>query len=59
MTYLVGAGTAPPLGDLRAAGPGDLVLFLHDARQRPDFARCWEAAGVAVFRGAALTVVMA
>ncbi|MFE2104464.1 hypothetical protein ACFXAF_01115 [Kitasatospora sp. NPDC059463] len=59
MTYRIGAGIAPPLGDLRAAGPGDLVLFLQDARQRTDFSRYWEAAAVAVFRGAALTVVTA
>ncbi|MFB7377786.1 hypothetical protein ACFC6U_02835 [Kitasatospora purpeofusca] len=59
MTYRIGLGVAPALGDLRAAGPGDRVLFLHDARQRPDFSRYWEAAAVAVFRGAGLSVVTA
>ncbi|MFD0400181.1 hypothetical protein ACFVHI_19125 [Kitasatospora sp. NPDC127121] len=59
MTYRIGLGIAPALGDLRLAGSGDLLLFLHDARQRPDFSRYWEAAGLAVFRGAALTVVAA
>ncbi|MFJ1756029.1 MULTISPECIES: hypothetical protein [unclassified Kitasatospora] len=59
MTFRIGAGIAPALGDLRTAGPGDLVLFLHDARERADFARYWEAAATAVFRGAGLTVVTA
>ncbi|WP_031067098.1 hypothetical protein [Streptomyces sp. NRRL WC-3742] len=59
MTFRIGAGIAPALGDLRLAGPGDTLLFLHDARDRTDFARYWEAAAVAVFRGAAVTVVTA
>ncbi|MFJ7275345.1 hypothetical protein [Kitasatospora sp. NPDC098663] len=59
MTFRIGLGTAPALGDVRLAGPGDTLLFLHDARQRPDFARYWQAAAVAVFRGAGLTVVTA
>ncbi|WP_327065914.1 hypothetical protein OH807_33530 [Kitasatospora sp. NBC_01560] len=59
MTFRIGLGIAPALGDLRAAGPGDVILFLHDARQRPDFARYWQAAATAVFRGAGLTVVTA
>ncbi|MFD9687872.1 hypothetical protein ACFY2K_11010 [Kitasatospora sp. NPDC001309] len=59
MTYRIGLGIAPALGDLRLAGPRDTLLFLHDARARPDFARYWEAAAVAVFRGAAVTVVTA
>ncbi|WP_406111297.1 hypothetical protein [Kitasatospora purpeofusca] len=59
MTYRIGLGIAPALGDLRRAGPGDIILFLHDARERPDWGRYWQAAAVAVFRGAALTVVTA
>ncbi|MFJ5924842.1 hypothetical protein ACIQF6_19790 [Kitasatospora sp. NPDC092948] len=59
MTYRIGLGIAPALGDLRRAGPGDRLLFLHDARQRPDFSRYWDAAGLAVFRGAALMVATA
>ncbi|MFI2609642.1 hypothetical protein [Kitasatospora sp. NPDC018619] len=59
MTYRIGAGTAPAIGDLYTAGPGDTIVFLHDARQRPDWLRYWQAAAVAVFRGAALTVVSA
>ncbi|MCX4751423.1 hypothetical protein OG455_38995 [Kitasatospora sp. NBC_01287] len=59
MIHRIGLGIAPALGDLRAAGPGDTILFLHDARQRPDWPRYWQAAATAVFRGAALTVVTA
>lgn len=59
MTYRIGLSIAPALGDLRQAGPGDRVLFLHDARDRADFSRYWEAAAVAVFRGAAVTAVTA
>ncbi|WP_043477464.1 hypothetical protein [Kitasatospora sp. MBT66] len=59
MTYRIGLGIAPALGDLRTAGPGDTIVFLHDARERPDWPRYWEAAAVAVFRGAALTAVTA
>ncbi|MFD4397877.1 hypothetical protein [Kitasatospora sp. NPDC058478] len=59
MTYRIGLGIAPALGDLRLAGSGDMILFLYDARQRPDWPRYWEAAGMAAYRGAALSVVSA
>lgn len=57
MIYRIGAGVAPALGEVQAAGPGDTVIFMHDARERDDFQRYWLAAGIATFRGALVKVV--
>ncbi|MFJ6622355.1 hypothetical protein ACIQOW_32835 [Kitasatospora sp. NPDC091335] len=59
MTYRIGLGVAPAIGDLYRAGSGDTIVFLAGARGREDWLRYWQAAAVAVFRGAALTVVTA
>ncbi|MGW3177738.1 hypothetical protein ACWDD9_00545 [Kitasatospora sp. NPDC001119] len=59
MIYRIGPGCAPAIGDLYRAGPGDTIVFLAGSREREDWLRFWQAAAVAVFRGAALTVVTA
>lgn len=48
---------APALGDVRSAGPGDLVYILPDATTRKDFPKYWEAVGVALSRGAQVVVM--
>jgi hypothetical protein len=48
---------APALGDVRSAGPGDLVYILPDATSRKDFPKYWEAAGTALARGAQVVVM--
>lgn len=55
--HTIGAANAPALGDVRAAGPGDLVYILPDATSRKDFPKLWEAAGVALARGAQVVVM--
>ncbi len=46
--------TAPALGDIRSLGRGDAVVVYRAATERRDWARYWEAVGVAVSRGAVL-----
>ncbi|WP_406324053.1 hypothetical protein [Streptomyces niveus] len=48
---------APALGDIRQAGPGDLVYIRPAACSRKDFPKYWEAAGVALTRGALVSVM--
>ncbi|MFF9525398.1 hypothetical protein ACF1DV_25965 [Streptomyces achromogenes] len=48
---------APALGDIRAAGPGDLIYIRPDATSRKDFPKLWEAAGIALTRGAQVIVM--
>ncbi|MFF1684471.1 MULTISPECIES: hypothetical protein [unclassified Streptomyces] len=55
--HLVDAATAPALGDVRDAGAGDLVYIRHAATSRRDFPKYWEAAGVALSRGANVYVI--
>jgi hypothetical protein len=50
--YIVTDRSAPALGDLRTAGPGDLIDIYPDATSRRDFPKVWEAVGVALVRGA-------
>ncbi|MGW2950748.1 hypothetical protein [Streptomyces eurythermus] len=55
--HVVDVAMAPALGDIRDAGPGDLVYIRPDATSRKDFPRYWEAAGVALARGAQVVVM--
>ncbi|MCY0926256.1 hypothetical protein OTB20_08555 [Streptomyces sp. H27-H1] len=48
---------APALGDVRSAGPGDLIYIRRAATSRKDWPRYWEAAGVALARGAFVHVM--
>ncbi|MET9480974.1 hypothetical protein [Streptomyces sp. NPDC006638] len=49
--------SAPALGDIRCAGPGDLIYIRPAAISRKDFPKYWEAAGIALTRGALVHVV--
>ncbi|WP_326742613.1 hypothetical protein [Streptomyces sp. NBC_01768] len=55
-THTIAATSAPALGDIRQAGVGDWVVFQRSATERRDFAKCWEAVGVALKRGAVVDV---
>jgi hypothetical protein len=48
---------APALGDVREAGPGDLIYIRPAATSRRDFPKYWEAVGVALARGAFVSVL--
>ncbi|MFB7188434.1 hypothetical protein ACFCZT_24695 [Streptomyces sp. NPDC056230] len=56
-THIITATSAPALGDIRQAGAGDWVVVRRSATERKDFAKCWEAAGVAFRRGARVSVI--
>ncbi|MEV7855145.1 hypothetical protein [Streptomyces sp. NPDC088183] len=56
-THIITVTSAPALGDIRAAGPGDWVVVRCCATRREDFAKCWEAAGTALSRGARVGVL--
>ncbi|MEO3974404.1 hypothetical protein AAFN69_11125 [Streptomyces sp. CAU 1734] len=56
-THIIGPAEAPALGDLRTAGPDDCVYIKPEAADRPDFPKLWEAAGVALKRGAFVFVM--
>ena len=49
---VITATTAPALGDLRLATPTDVIHVSPDATSRADWARYWDALGVAWVRGA-------
>lgn len=55
--HVIDVANAPALGDVRDAGPGDLIYVLPDATSRKDFPKYWEAAGVALARGAQVVVM--
>lgn len=55
--HVIDSATAPALGDVRAAGEGDLIYIRPDAKARKDFPKYWEAAGVAFARGALVSVM--
>lgn len=55
--HVIDDATAPALGDVRDAGPGDLIYVRPAATSRRDFPRYWEAAGVALARGAQVVVM--
>ncbi|GAA3018668.1 hypothetical protein [Streptomyces fulvorobeus] len=48
---------APALGDIRAAGGEAVIRVRKSATERKDFAKYWEAVGVAFSRGAVVQVV--
>lgn len=52
MEITISAKSAPPLGDVRALGPGDTVRLHQDYRQRSDWIRYLAAAAHAMARGA-------
>jgi hypothetical protein len=53
---IVNPEQAPAMGDLRAAGQGDVIIIRREARNRPDWSRLLDAAVSAVGRGATLSV---
>ncbi|MFB7114074.1 hypothetical protein [Streptomyces sp. NPDC056291] len=55
--HVIDDAMAPALGDVRAAGPGDLIYIRPAATSRKDFQRYWLAAGVAMARGAQVVVM--
>ncbi|MER5501338.1 hypothetical protein ABT096_29615 [Streptomyces sp. NPDC002561] len=56
-THVIAATSAPALGDIRQAGPGDRVVVRRSAAERKDFAKYWEAVGAALSRGAWVGVI--
>lgn len=55
--HVIDDANAPALGDVREAGPGDLIYIRPAATSRPDFPKYWEAVGVAMSRGALVSVL--
>ncbi|MFJ3588615.1 hypothetical protein ACIQUY_04905 [Streptomyces sp. NPDC090231] len=55
--HTIDNANAPALGDIRAAGRDDLIRLRRSATERKDFARYWEAVGVALVRGAVVDVI--
>jgi hypothetical protein len=55
--HVIDDATAPALGDIRDAGDGDLIYIRPAATSRKDFPKYWEAAGVALARGAQVVVL--
>lgn len=55
--HVIDDANAPALGDIRAAGPDDLIYIRPDATSRRDFPKYWEAAGVAFVKGAQVVVM--
>lgn len=55
--HVIDAANAPALGDVRDAGPGDLIYVRAEAIGRRDFPKYWEAVGVALARGAFVQVM--
>ncbi|MEV5319126.1 hypothetical protein AB0K92_15975 [Streptomyces sp. NPDC052687] len=55
--HVIDDANAPALGDIRAAGDGDLIYIRPAATTRKDFPKYWEAAGVALAKGAQVVVM--
>ncbi|MFE0326298.1 hypothetical protein ACFW08_05715 [Streptomyces sp. NPDC058960] len=55
--HAIDAAMSPALGDIRAAGEGDLIYIRPEATTRRDFPKIWEAVGVALARGAFVCVM--
>ncbi|MFD5161008.1 hypothetical protein ACFWMJ_23515 [Streptomyces hawaiiensis] len=55
--HVIDDASAPALGDVRDAGPGDLIYIRPAATTRKDFPKYWEAVGVALTRGALVSVL--
>lgn len=53
----IDAANAPALGDIRAVGEEAVIRVRRSATQRKDFARYWEAVGVALVRGAVVNMI--
>ncbi|MEU0860646.1 hypothetical protein ABZ352_35565 [Streptomyces griseofuscus] len=54
--HVIESANAPALGDIRAAGDGDVIYIRPDATNRRDFPKYWEAVGSAFVRGAQVVV---
>ncbi|WP_327712415.1 hypothetical protein OG912_32345 [Streptomyces sp. NBC_00464] len=54
--HTIDDANAPALGDIRTAGKDDVIRVRRSAVQRKDFAKYWEAIGVALKRGAVVDV---
>lgn len=52
MNATVSAESAPPLGDVRTMGPGDVLRLAPGWKSRPDWTRYLAAAAHALARGA-------
>ncbi|MEU7039813.1 hypothetical protein AB0A77_01990 [Streptomyces varsoviensis] len=57
LEHVIDSARAPALGDIRAAGPGEIVYVLRSATTRKDWPKYWEAVGVALKRGAFVHIV--
>ncbi|WP_329168349.1 hypothetical protein OG709_30045 [Streptomyces sp. NBC_01267] len=55
--HVIDDANAPALGDIRGAGPDDCIYIRPAATSRKDFSKYWEAAGVALARGAFVSVL--
>ncbi|WP_327379410.1 hypothetical protein [Streptomyces sp. NBC_01212] len=55
--HTIDAAMAPALGDIRQAGDEDMIRVRRSATERKDFAKYWEAVGVALSRGAVVEVI--
>jgi hypothetical protein len=55
--HVIESVNAPATGDIRAAGPDDLIYVRRDATTRKDWPRYWDALGVAWTRGAHVTLL--
>ncbi|MFG2292020.1 hypothetical protein [Streptomyces sp. NPDC048603] len=55
--FVIDDADAPALGDIRDAGPADCIYIRAAATSRRDWPRYWEAAGVALKRGAFVHVM--
>lgn len=51
------ATSAPPIGDIRSAGPDDEIYVRPDAVTSRDWGRYWDALGVAYARGARVVLL--
>lgn len=52
MIRIIRSDYAPPLGDLRVMGLGDVIVIRPDAARREDWGRYQDAVASAVARGA-------
>lgn len=57
VVHVIDDANAPALGDLRFAGPDDLIYIVPTATTRKDFPKYWEAIGCALVRGAFVHVM--
>jgi hypothetical protein len=55
--HVIESAGAPALGDVRNCGPDECIYIRPDATTRKDWPRYWEAAGVALKRGAFVHVM--